>query len=133
MFTLRRNVVSLKTPYVNKIISAGSRFFMSTQTVDKEDDDKAFKNGPPEPPSNDKRDLPVNYEDVSRAYYRIRSGIVRTPCVHSAQLSELCGTEVWIKKDFRQKSGSFKERGARNSLLQLNEEQRKIGVVAASA
>jgi len=45
---------------------------------------------PPEPPVDaPKPVLPVRYEDVSRAYYRIRSGIHRTPCKRSKFLSEL--------------------------------------------
>ena len=54
--------------------------------------------------------LPVTFEDVSRATYRIQSGIKRTACVESKALSELCGCKVWIKKDFMQFTGSFKER-----------------------
>ena len=41
--------------------------------------------------------------------------------------------EVFFKEDYTQVTGSFKERGARNTLLSLSAEQKKIGVVAASA
>jgi len=78
-------------------------------------------------------DIPVNYEAVSRAYYRIRSGIHKTPCVRSKFLSELCDAEIYLKKDLEQETGSFKERGARNALMLLSEEDRNRGVVAASA
>jgi len=54
--------------------------------------------------------LPVSYEDISRALFRIRSGVKNTQCEYSHFLSELCGTQVYIKKDFMQFTGSFKER-----------------------
>ena len=40
--------------------------------------------------------------------------------------------EIYLKKEFLQFTGSFKERGARNTLLHLTPEQRKMGVVSAS-
>jgi threonine dehydratase len=43
------------------------------------------------------------------------------------------GCEIYSKMEYLQETGSFKERGARNALLQLSEEQKKLGVVAASA
>eukprot|EP00596_Hydrurales_sp_CCMP1899_P002043 CAMPEP_0119041510 /NCGR_PEP_ID=MMETSP1177-20130426/12500_1 /TAXON_ID=2985 /ORGANISM="Ochromonas sp, Strain CCMP1899" /LENGTH=484 /DNA_ID=CAMNT_0007007623 /DNA_START=95 /DNA_END=1549 /DNA_ORIENTATION=+ len=86
--------------------------------------EKVFKDDDP---------LPVTYEDVSRAMYRIRDGIKRTNCAKSFALSELCGCEVYLKKDFKQRTGSFKERGARNSLMLLAAEEKAAGVVTASA
>jgi len=77
--------------------------------------------------------LPVSFEDVSRAAYRIRGGINRTHCDKSEFLSELCGTNIYLKKDFMQYTGSFKERGARNAILCLPEAAKIKGVIAASA
>lgn len=77
--------------------------------------------------------LKVTFEDVSRANYAIRNGIIRTHCDHSIALSELCGSEIYLKKDFMQRTGSFKERGARNALMALSDEERKNGAVCASA
>lgn len=74
----------------------------------------------------------VKFQDVSAAAYKIRNGIQRTPCQKS-RLSEMLGLELYIKSDFQQITGSFKERGARNTLLMLTEEQKKNGVIAASA
>ena len=48
-------------------------------------------------------------------------------------MSEDTGIEIYFKKDFMQYTGSFKERGARYTLLMLPEKQKKIGVIAASA
>lgn len=78
-------------------------------------------------------ELHCKYEDVSRAFYRIKTGIVRTHLDYSSALSELTGTKLYMKKEFMQFTGSFKERGARNALLMLTPEQKRTGVVAASA
>ena len=75
----------------------------------------------------------LSYEQVVEAQGRIASGVLRSPCVPSPHLSELCGAEIWCKLDYQQATGSFKERGARNALLQLTDFQRARGVVAASA
>jgi len=61
------------------------------------------------------------------------AGIYESPCVESIPLSQLTGARVWCKLDYLQRTGSFKERGARNALLRLPESQRTRGVVAASA
>ncbi len=71
--------------------------------------------------------------DVEAARERIRDGIYVSPCVESIPLSQLTGAHVWCKLDYLQRTGSFKERGARNALLLLSDEQRKRGVIAASA
>ena len=52
--------------------------------------------------------LPVTFEDVSKATFLIRSGIKYTPCDYSTSLSEICKTNVYLKKDFMQFTGSFK-------------------------
>jgi threonine dehydratase len=76
---------------------------------------------------------PVTLDDVRAARERIASGIMRTPCPESRPLSELTGARVFCKLDLLQRTGSFKERGARNALLLLDERQRRRGVIAASA
>jgi threonine dehydratase len=75
----------------------------------------------------------ITLDDVLAARERIRGGIYESPCVESIPLSQLTGTRVWCKLDYLQRTGSFKERGARNALLRLPESQRSRGVVAASA
>ena len=71
--------------------------------------------------------------DVEAARERIAGGIYVSPCVESIPLSQLTGAHVFCKLDYLQRTGSFKERGARNALLLLNDEQRRRGVIAASA
>ena len=75
----------------------------------------------------------ITLEDILAARERIRGGIYESPCVESIPLSQLTGARVWCKLDYLQRTGSFKERGARNALLRLPESQRSRGVVAASA
>ncbi|EDQ90436.1 uncharacterized protein MONBRDRAFT_16023, partial [Monosiga brevicollis MX1] len=65
--------------------------------------------------------------------YRISDGLHPTPCDLSYALSALTGTDLYFKKEYTLRTGSFKERGARNALKQLTPEQRKHGVIAASA
>ena len=77
--------------------------------------------------------LPVIFEDVSKAAYYIRGSVRRTPCEQSPGLSELTGCEIYVKEEYKQFTGSFKERGARNALMQLPEEQKAKGAIAASA
>lgn len=77
--------------------------------------------------------MPVTLSDVRAARRRIADGIVVTNCPVSLPLSELTGAQIHCKLDNRQRTGSFKERGARNALLRLTPAQRKRGVVAASA
>ena len=75
----------------------------------------------------------VKFEHCVRAMHRIRTGVVRTECRRSHWLSGATGCELWLKCELNQFTGSFKERGARNSLLSLSVEERRVGVVAASA
>jgi threonine dehydratase len=77
--------------------------------------------------------MPVTLSDIRAARKRIAEGVVVTPCPESIPLSEATGAQIFCKLDNLQRTGSFKERGARNALLQLSPEQRKRGVIAASA
>ena len=60
----------------------------------------------------------VKFEDVVRASHRIRGGVVRTPMVHSHWLSKSTGCDLHLKMEQLQFTGSFKERGGRNALLE---------------
>jgi threonine dehydratase len=71
--------------------------------------------------------------DVEAARRRVKNAISETPCAYSQTLSELTGTQCFVKLENLQMTGSFKERGAANLLLQLEEADRRRGVVAASA
>ncbi|MEX2185640.1 MAG: threonine ammonia-lyase [Pirellulales bacterium] len=71
--------------------------------------------------------------DILAARGRIAAHVFATPCPESTALSELCGATIFCKLEYLQRTGSFKERGAANALLQLSPEQRARGVIAASA
>lgn len=77
--------------------------------------------------------MTVTFDDILAARERIAGQVDRTPVRHSRRLSQLTGAEVWLKFDNLHFTGSFKERGALNRLLQLTPEERRRGVVAASA
>lgn len=69
---------------------------------------------------------------IKEAQKRIQPYIKRTPLEHSETLSKYLCTNVWVKMELFQKTGSFKVRGAFNKLLSLSAEERKRGVVAIS-
>ena len=77
--------------------------------------------------------MTVNAKDIRAAANAIAGGIERTPFVYSRTLSEICGTEIWLKLENLQYTASFKDRGALNKMLSLTDEERAAGVVAASA
>ncbi|MCX8474908.1 MAG: threonine ammonia-lyase [Sphingomonas sp.] len=77
--------------------------------------------------------LPVSIHDVRDAAQRIMGSVVRTPTLVSKTLSELTGATVYLKFENLQFTAAYKERGALNTLLQLDEAARAKGVIAASA
>lgn len=76
---------------------------------------------------------PVTISDIQAAAKRIEGGIQRTPTLRSDWLSPLVGFDLFLKREHRQGTGSFKERGARNALMLLDDAQKQMGVIAASA
>jgi len=75
----------------------------------------------------------VSLAEVVAARSRLNGAVTYTQCVESAALSELTGARIFCKQEFLQRTGSFKERGARNALARLAPEQARRGVIAASA
>ncbi|MEP0561948.1 MAG: threonine ammonia-lyase, partial [Qipengyuania citrea] len=71
--------------------------------------------------------------DVRAAAARIAGAVVRTPMLRSQTLSDIAGADIWLKFENHQFTAAYKERGALNALLQLSDEQRARGVIAASA
>jgi threonine dehydratase len=69
---------------------------------------------------------------IEQARERIKPFIKRTTLEYSQTLSQQLGTNVFVKLELFQKTGSFKVRGAFNKLLTLTDEERKRGVVAVS-
>ena len=77
--------------------------------------------------------LPVTVADIEAAAERIATSVVRTPALFAAALSEKTGARVTLKLETRQRTASFKDRGAANRLLQLSSAERERGVIAMSA
>jgi threonine dehydratase len=75
----------------------------------------------------------ISFADIETARERSKGAVYYSPCLPSIPLSELTGMEIFCKLDNLQRTGSFKERGARNVLSQLPVDQKKRGVIAASA
>src|SRR3546814_15490631 len=75
----------------------------------------------------------LTIDDVRAAAKRLAGSIVRTPMMHSITLSKITGAEIWLKFENLQFTAAYKERGALNALLHLDEEHRARGVIAASA
>lgn len=71
-------------------------------------------------------------EDIQSAQKITQPYIKRTPQWHNATLTERLGTNVYLKMELFQKSGSFKPRGAFNQMLTLGDEALSKGVVAVS-
>lgn len=71
--------------------------------------------------------------DLEAARRRLATGLRVTPSMIAPALSQLTGMRIWLKRDDLQRTGSFKERGARHALLCLAPAERAVGVVAASA
>ncbi len=72
-------------------------------------------------------------DDIRTAAKRIEGAVVHTPTLRSRTLSEIIGAELWLKFENLQFTAAYKERGALNKLLQLTEDERQRGVIAASA
>jgi threonine dehydratase len=75
----------------------------------------------------------VTFQDIEAARKRIAEAVYYSPSSPSIPLSEITGMKIFCKLDNLQRTGSFKERGARNALAQLSHDQQKRGVIAASA
>lgn len=73
------------------------------------------------------------YEDVKRADAIRGDQIKKTPLIHSPTFGRLSDSQVYLKAEFRQKTGSFKIRGAYYKIKSLSSEEKAKGVVAASA
>ena len=74
-----------------------------------------------------------SYDEIVKANSMRGNEIKKTPLIHSTTFSEITESEVYLKAEFRQRTGSFKIRGAYFKIKSLSDEEKKHGVVAASA
>src|SRR6202023_1363599 len=75
----------------------------------------------------------TTFKEIEAACDRIAGAVFYSDCRHSIPLGEVAGMQILCKFDNAHRTGSFKERGARNALAQLSADQKKRGVIAASA
>jgi threonine dehydratase len=78
-------------------------------------------------------DREVTFKDVEEAAGVLKGVTHVTPLERSRTLSEMAGTDLYLKLENAQRTGSFKLRGAYYKIWTLSDTERKKGVVAASA
>ena len=77
--------------------------------------------------------MDITFADIEKAQKAIKGQIIRTPTVRATRLSLRTGVNIFLKLENLQHTASFKARGALNCLLNLDDDQKKRGVVASSA
>jgi threonine dehydratase len=75
----------------------------------------------------------MTLDHIRAAHARIKDAVVATPTLHSQTLSKMTGANIYLKFENLQFTAAYKERGALNALLLLDDEARGRGVIAASA
>lgn len=78
-------------------------------------------------------DTPVTWQDIETAYTVVSEIVQETPCWHASKLSEIYGSNIYLKREDRQKVRSYKIRGAYNKMRSLSQDALQNGVVCASA
>lgn len=84
-------------------------------------------------PLADGANVNVTPQHVKQAFSRIKTQVARSPLDFSSRLSLMTGTQIYFKKEHISITGSYKERGALNKLLQLSDEEKSRGVICSSA
>lgn len=74
-----------------------------------------------------------NQLDIAAAHHQLKDVVLKTPLQFHRKLSERYGCEIFIKREDLQIVRSYKIRGAYNLIQSLREDERKLGVVCASA
>ena len=74
----------------------------------------------------------VTIKDVQEARQKVDPFVRRTPLLPNDTLNKRLGTNVYLKYELFQKTGSFKPRGAFNQIFNLSDKQKEKGVVAVS-
>ena len=76
---------------------------------------------------------PIGFEEIQAAHRELSRYLPPSPLLKNSWLSEIFGCELYLKMENMQPIGSFKIRGATNKIAKLTPEERKKGVIAASA
>lgn len=77
--------------------------------------------------------MELNLERIKKAQENIKDVARKTPMFHTSTFSKQCDCNLYLKCENKQKTGSFKLRGAYNKVVSLTEEEKKMGVIASSA
>jgi threonine dehydratase len=75
----------------------------------------------------------VTLETIKAARDRIGDSVFLSPFMRSETFSKLTGNSIFLKLENLQMTGSYKERGALNKILLLTDDEKRRGVIAASA
>ncbi len=75
----------------------------------------------------------LHLDAIKEAYQKIKGFVRKTPLIHSAYFSELCGNNVYLKLENQQLTNAFKIRGALNRMLKLSSDEKTRGVITASS
>jgi threonine dehydratase len=75
----------------------------------------------------------ISSDNIKKAAENLKGVATATPLQFDAQLSEEFGCNIYLKREDMQPVRSYKLRGAYNKMCSLNEEQKKQGIVCASA
>lgn len=79
------------------------------------------------------RTLPISAQDIHHAHHTLRRIVYHTPLLPSERLSQLLGVNIYLKTENLQKTGSFKLRGAYNTVASLKPTERERGLITASS
>lgn len=77
--------------------------------------------------------MELTLKDVWKAQQNLRGVVRRTPLFYTDTFSDACGCKLYLKCENKQKTGSFKLRGAYNKVVSLTDAEKERGVLASSA
>lgn len=77
--------------------------------------------------------MKITVKDIDQAAEKLKKVAQKTPLEYSKRLSKKYGAHIYLKREDLQEVRSFKIRGAYNKMSSLSEEEKKRGVVCASA
>lgn len=75
----------------------------------------------------------INFNEINKAHNILKGVVKNTPLEKNRTFSNIIGSNVYLKLENLQNTGSFKIRGAYNKIYQLTKEEKNRGVVCASA
>jgi len=75
----------------------------------------------------------IALNEIQKAKDNVKDVVLKTPFAKAPLLSSKCEANIFLKKENLQLTGAYKIRGAYNKISSLSEEERKNGVIAASA